>query len=92
MGRTRTSGQGRKKGVPNRNTLSAVEKVDAAWAKLDEESENGSFLLDLAHEDKRAFAAILARRLPKEIKADLNHRGTLSINAVVQYVTGKSDG
>ena len=67
--KTKTSGQGRPKGIPNKTTADVKSMILGALNKAGGEQ----YLLERASDPKTAtaFMALVGRVLPKEIKADV---------------------
>ena len=65
--RTRTSGQGRAKGVPNKVTGDLRAMISGALHELGGQA----YLVRQAKENPTAFMALLAKILPREIKAEV---------------------
>lgn len=66
---------GRKKGTPNKMTLTVKQSVLDAF----EEVGGADFLVGVAHEDPKTFCAMLAKIIPSDINADLQHRGDIVV-------------
>lgn len=58
---------GRKKGTPNKTTLTLKEGILEAYEK----SGGVEYLLGIAKKDPKTFCALLAKLIPSEVKADL---------------------
>lgn len=65
--RTRTSGQGRPKGVPNRVTSDIRAMIHGALDELGGQT----YLVQQAKENPGAFLTLVGKILPKEVKADV---------------------
>lgn len=74
---------GRKKGTPNKSTV----KIKTAVMEAFEKCGGAKYLQKVAEEDPKTFFTLLARVLPAEIQADINHSG--DIDQTVRIVFGK---
>jgi hypothetical protein len=78
-GEPRTPGAGRKKGTPNRETLTVKAAVAKVFADLQEESREGKpkyegvHLRSWAMEQPTEFYKIAARLIPTEVSGGMNH-------------------
>lgn len=82
-GKTRTSGQGRKKGVPNK--LTRVLK-DMILGALDD-AGGQAYLAEQARKNPSAFLSLLGRLVPQELKGELTGKdGALLPSAVTIYL------
>ena len=66
--KTRTSGQGRPKGIPNRVTSDVRAMIHGALDELGGQA----YLVQQARENPGAFLTLIGKILPKEIKADVS--------------------
>jgi hypothetical protein len=63
-----TRPSGRKKGTPNKLTATVKEAVERAF----DEVGGVAYLVRMAHEEPKAFMALLAKVMPTKIEADVS--------------------
>ena len=69
---------GRKKGTPNKVTTTVKEALMESFQGL-----GGKTYLDtLSKTEPRAYATLLGKLIPTEVKAELEHSGGLEVNVV----------
>ena len=78
MALTRTSGKGRKKGIPNKITKALKDMILGAL----DDAGGQDYLLRQADENPVAFMMLLGKVIPKEIDAKLEHSGKVIIEIV----------
>jgi hypothetical protein len=75
MARSSTSGQGRKKGVPNKQTKAIKDMLLGALA----DAGGQAYLTGQAKTNSSAFLALLGRIVPQELKAELETKSTVIV-------------
>lgn len=65
---------GRKKGIPNQSTVQMKEAIRGAF----EELGGQDYLIAVGEEDPKTFLSLMAKLLPQEISADINHTVSLA--------------
>lgn len=76
---------GRKKGTPNKSTLHVKQSIMDAFERVG----GTDWLVRLADDDPKTFAALLSKILPSEMKADIDVSGRVKV--VMKDLTGESD-
>lgn len=66
-GRTKTSGQGRPKGTPNKITRDIKAMIEGAL----EDAGGRAYLAKQANENPAAFMSLVGKILPREVKAEV---------------------
>jgi hypothetical protein len=68
MAKTRTSGQGRVKGVPNKLTASVKEMIEGALS----DAGGKDYLLEQSKANPAAFMSLVGKLLPKDVNLSGN--------------------
>jgi len=74
MAKGRKTG-GRKKGTPNKITGAVKQAILHAFDKVGGED----YLVKVAEDDPRTFCALLAKIIPAEITASVEHKGEIGL-------------
>ncbi len=82
MAKTRTSGQGRPKGIPNKQTKALKEMIMGALHAADPEGGE-AYLTKRAVDEPKAFLALLGRILPAEVRAELTGKDGEKLSVTV---------
>jgi hypothetical protein len=75
MARSSTSGQGRPKGVPNKQTKALKDLILGAL----KDAGGQKYLADQANSNPSAFLSLLGRVVPQELKADLTAKSEVIV-------------
>ncbi len=80
-GRTRTSGQGRPKGIPNKNTKALKDMILAAL----EGAGGQDYLRAQAEKNPGPFLTLVGKVLPLQVQGDGTHPLIPAINVVITH-------
>jgi hypothetical protein len=80
MAKGRKTG-GRQKGARNRLTASLTDAIDKAFHQVG----GANYLAKVAHDDPKAFCALLGKRLPK----DITHNVSLSLADLIRQAVNR---
>lgn len=83
--RGKTPGSGRKAGTPNKITRVLTEAIDEALERVG----GVDYLVDVANKDRKAFCALLGRRLPKDMTVHAD--GSVTIHVLTGVPHGTSN-
>ena len=75
MAKSRTSGQGRPKGTPNKTTKALKDMILGAL----KDAGGQDYLKRQAGNNPNAFLSLLGRVVPQEVKADINAKSTVIV-------------
>lgn len=83
---TRTSGQGRPKGVPNKHTAAIKAAFERAFALLQQDDQ--AKLEEWAKRNPTEFYKLAGKLIPSEINANVS--GSLALSEIVQEARARS--
>ncbi len=69
---------GRKKGTPNKVTQDLREAIREAFEK----AGGVEYLVGLAHSDPKTFGALIGKIVPSEVRAEVDHKGGVTLTVV----------